>query len=209
MANPSKGKGTKAERALATVLARLIFPDADRRTLGGRFDKGDILGTPGVCFEAKDAKVWKVPEWMRQTEAERVNAKADFGILVIKMPKVGYPNADRWLTVMDDDAAWELSLKAKWSREVGTGRPWGFGSKRAVYRFDAVDKALSVQTTGVERLILRERHCAPTPVIVQLKQRVSEHCDGKGFWNLMRLDARCDMLLDAGYGRRAIIDETV
>lgn len=194
MANPSKDKGTKAERALATVLVRLGFPDADRRTLGGRFDKGDILGTPGVCFEAKDAKLWKVPEWMRQTEAERVNAGADFGILVIKMPKVGYPNADKWLTVMDDDAALEL-----WDRVLPAKG----------LRVDAVDKALSVQTAGVERLILRERHCAPTPVMVRLQQRKSDYCDGKGRWNLMRLDARCDMLLDAGYGRRAIMDETV
>lgn len=196
VANPSKGKGTAAERATATALQRLMFPDADRRTQGGRYDKGDLLGTPGICFEVKDAKVWKVPEWMRQTEVERRNAKADFGILVIKMPRVGYPNAHNWLTVMDSSDALRLRTMAGWQ---GTRKLLGH-----------MLGAVGVQTKGVQELLKLEREFhGPQALHLLVKQRVSEHCDGSGFWHIMRLGARCNMLLDAGYGRRAIMDETI
>lgn len=196
VANPSRDKGTRAERWTATALQRLMYPNADRGPLRGKFDKGDIMNTPGVCFEVKDAKTWVVPKWMRETEAERVNAKADFGILVIKMPRVGYPNAHRWLTVMDFAAALQLQVLADWR---GTRKLLG-----------AQLGAVGIQSKGVETLLKMEKEFhGPQALQLHVRQRVSEYCDGSGFWTIMRLGARCDMLLDAGYGQRAIMDGTV
>jgi hypothetical protein len=192
----SRAKGTAAESATVAALWRLGFPYAERRALSGANDLGDITGTPGLAWEVKDAKVWQAAAWLRETEVERVNAKADFGILVIKTPGVGAPNAHRWLTVMDGDCAdnlrKEASVKAPWrpARRVSLGAV-GIGK-------------------GLEEMIERERHCGTTPVEVFVKrQRTAEMAPGAqaGFYNLMRLDTRCQLLVDAGYGGYGIMDK--
>ena len=53
MVNKPKQIGTRAETAVARYLAANGFPHAERRTLRGREDAGDITGTPGVCWEVK------------------------------------------------------------------------------------------------------------------------------------------------------------
>lgn len=179
----SKAKGTAAEVALVGALQRLGWPHAERRALSGINDKGDTTGHPGLVFEMKDAKTWNAAAWMRETEAERVNANADYGILVIKVPGVGYPNAERWLTVMDYDAGYEV-----WS---GAGKP-----DRRWVKMGAVGLH-----KGLTQMVERERHCGLTPVTIQLKRHGAD-----GYWDLMRLDARCKLLVDAGYGGYAIMD---
>lgn len=200
MTNKGRWKGTKAERATATALKKLIFPDADRRTLSGRFDKGDLLNTPGVCFEVKDAKMWKIPEWMTQTARERFHAEADYGILVVKMPGVSHENAHRWLTVMDHPEALHLFGKADWFHLLTDE-----GSRQPPRFREVVLPAVGVQTKGVAQLLERERHCGDTPVVVNVRKRLMSEGDSPGYWNLMRLDARCRVLLDAGYGTREIM----
>lgn len=179
----SKAKGTAAEVALAAALQRLGWPYAERRALSGIYDKGDTTGHPGLVFECKDAKTWNAAAWMRETATERINAKADYGILVIKVPGVGYPNAEKWLTVMDYDADYELWRDA--------GKP----DRRAVKM-----GAVGLQK-GLAQMVERERHCGQTPVMIQLKRHGAE-----GHWGLMRLDSRCKLLVDAGYGGYAIMD---
>lgn len=182
----SKAKGTAAETAAVLALHGLGFPYAERRALAGAFDLGDITGTPGVCWEVKDAKTWKAAEWLRETEFERINAKADYGILIIKAPGVGYQNAHRWLTIMEMGAAVDLH------NAVIDGQP---PRERWVKM-----KAVGIHK-GLEELIERERHCGDTPVHVTVKMRESEN----GTWpnssfSLMRLEARCKLLVSAGYG---------
>jgi hypothetical protein len=179
----SKAKGTAAEVALVGALQRLGWPHAERRALSGINDKGDTTGHPGLVFECKDAKIWNGAAWMRETEIERLCAKADYGILVIKVPRVGYPNAEKWLTVMDHEAACEVWQAA--------GKP-----DRRHVKMGAVGLA-----KGLAQMVERERHCGPTPVTIQLKRHGAE-----GYWDLMRLDARCKLLVDAGYGGYAIMD---
>jgi len=99
MVNPSKIKGTRAETAFVTWLQR-YFPYAERRSLRGGKDCGDVTGIPGLVFEVKDANPWQLSAWLRETEVERRNANAEFGLLVVKPPGVGYTRVSQWAVVV-------------------------------------------------------------------------------------------------------------
>lgn len=104
--NKPKAIGTKAETAVARYLQAHGFPHAERRSLRGVLDAGDITGCPGVCIEvkggdaAKSASDLLVADWLAETEAERVNAGADIGLLVLQRRGVGPANAGRWWAVL-------------------------------------------------------------------------------------------------------------
>lgn len=178
---------------MVSALQRLGWPYTERRALAGNLDKGDISGTPGICWEVKDAKTWQIPAWMRETEVERVNSKSDFGILVIKVPGVGHKNAEKWLSVMDDDDAFNLYSAVKMTHGDGP-------------RFQVVQMKAVSGRAAVAGLKERERACGDTPVLVQVRKTMSKYVTKPGFWNLMRLEARCKLLVDAGYGGHAIMD---
>lgn len=96
--SPSKAKGTRAESALAEYL-RQYWPYAERRALCGSADKGDIAGIPGVVWECKAGERLLIPQWLAETEAERVNAGAELGVLAIKPRGVGVTQVARWWAV--------------------------------------------------------------------------------------------------------------
>ena len=96
----AKTKGTAAESALVRFLSGQGFPNAERRALTGQFDQGDVTGTPCLAWEVKNHKTYHFPAWLKETETERINAKADFGILVVKPNGVGLTNAGQWWAVM-------------------------------------------------------------------------------------------------------------
>ena len=104
--NKSKEKGTAAETAVVRVLRTHGFPHAERRTLKGIYDQGDITGCIGLCFEvkggdaAKNASDNQITAWLAETETERVNAGADIGILVVQRRGIGPGNADRWWAIL-------------------------------------------------------------------------------------------------------------
>jgi len=101
MARP-KDIGTAAETAVVRALRTLGFPHAERRALAGAYDLGDITGCPGIVWEVKGGQQTRQPsdeeiaDWMAETEQERVNAGADFGVLVLQRHGVGPSNAHRW-----------------------------------------------------------------------------------------------------------------
>lgn len=109
MARP-KDIGTAAETAVVRALRNLGFPDAERRALTGALDQGDITGCPGVVWEVKGGKQTRSPSdeqiaaWMRETEVERVNARASIGVLVLQRHGVGAANAFRWWAYMPTNA---------------------------------------------------------------------------------------------------------
>lgn len=177
---------------MVNALIRLGWPHAERRTLSGANDKGDVSGVVGICFEVKDTATWQVPAWWRETEVERVNAGADFGILVVKVPGIGHSNAEKWMTVMERDAV-EL-LRVRGILNVGLGVDATGPSRLRCVEMGAVGavKALA-------ELKERERHCGTTPVSVTFKGKKMPDYPQLDY-NIMRLDARCSLLLDAGYG---------
>lgn len=95
----SKQKGTLAETAVADYLKQ-TFPTVERRTLSGANDKGDIAGVPNCVVEVKNQRTYKIHEWMKETETERINAKADLAILVIKPNGVGVSKVNQWWAVV-------------------------------------------------------------------------------------------------------------
>lgn len=64
---------------------RQWWPTAERRALSGKNDRGDVTGLgPRYVIECKAARAIELATWIDETETERVNANADYGILVIK-----------------------------------------------------------------------------------------------------------------------------
>lgn len=184
----SKQKGTAAETAVVRALHGLGFPYAERRALKGGKDLGDITGSPGVVWEVKDARTWCGPEWLRETETERVNANADFGILVVKVPGVGAPNASRWLTVMEEDFA-ELLIAYAWRERML--KPFARMEPYPIGRHQVGAVGLRQGWEALRQLD------ADGEAFMQVQVR------GRGDlppFSLMRLSTRCRLLVEAGYG---------
>lgn len=106
MTNRSKDVGTKAESAVVAFLRENGWPHAERRALTGSTDRGDITGTPSLCWEVKGGKAaetasdGQVLAWLDETDTERRNAHANIGILVMKRKAIGPSNAGQWWAVM-------------------------------------------------------------------------------------------------------------
>lgn len=100
----ARQKGTSAETALVRYLQLNGFPHAERRALHGIADKGDVTGTPGLAWEVKNHKAYNIAGWLKETEIERANALAEYGVLVVKPNRVGLDSVQDWwaiLTVAD------------------------------------------------------------------------------------------------------------
>lgn len=197
----SKAKGTAAETAVVKALQRLGWPHTERRALSGNVDKGDITGIPGICIEVKDAKTWTLAAWMRETETERRNAGADYGILVIKAPRVGHDHAEGWLTVMDQAAAFAMVIGAQ---GFGEARSWG--QLLPVAGFTQLTVGSIGLVKAYEQLKGAEGRFNSPPVTVNMKRRVTAPGHVPGYDNIMRLEDRCRLLIDAGYGTRVTMD---
>ena len=114
----AKQKGTSAESAFVKSPSVLEgFPGVERRALAGVNDMGDVSGMVGLVVEIKNHKTYKFPEWLKETEIERVNAKADYGVLVVKPNGVGLNSVDDWWAVMPVGAMLNLL------RDAGYGNP--------------------------------------------------------------------------------------
>lgn len=118
----AKQKGTAAETALVRFLQGQGFPGAERRALGGGGageDLGDITGIPALCMEVKNHATYKIPAWIKETEIERQNAKADFGILVVKPNGIGMTpdKVGQWWGIMP------MQMMMNLLRDAGYGDP--------------------------------------------------------------------------------------
>lgn len=106
----SRAKGTFAESAVVDFLRNNGFPHADRRPLSGAKDRGDILVAPGVIFEVKSCATITLAAWLKETEQERINANAEYAVLVTKPNGVGITRTGRWLAFMYL-GAWKALVK--------------------------------------------------------------------------------------------------
>lgn len=121
-----KGKGRYAENAVAAYMKETYWPYAERRRMKGSMDMGDVL--PGnnapLVVEVKNAKTSHIPAWLRETEAERLNANADIGLLVVKPKGMGAAKAPLWHAYLPADQYAKLdvfnsmppALVPKWQR---------------------------------------------------------------------------------------------
>lgn len=94
MTTRSTRVGGDAERGPARYLAANGWPDAERRKTRGRFDPGDITGTPHLAWECKGGKAaaamvsqpLALAKALAETELERRNVDADVGTLILQRP---------------------------------------------------------------------------------------------------------------------------
>lgn len=106
MVNKPRNIGTAGETAVVRYLVANGFPYAERRSLKGFLDCGDITGTPGICWEvkagaaAKNASDGQVTAWLAETETERRNARATIGVLILARKGIGATNAGRWWAIL-------------------------------------------------------------------------------------------------------------
>lgn len=120
MVNRSKAKGTSAEVAIRDYLRASGWPYAERLPTEGAKDRGDITGIdPGVVIESKSCNAMDLGGWMRELDAEVVNAKADIGVIWHK--KRGTTNPGDWYVTMSGDDFVQLL-------RVWCGRPFEVAS---------------------------------------------------------------------------------
>jgi hypothetical protein len=96
----ARKKGTAAETTVVDHLRAAGWPHAERRALNSSKDRGDVAGIPGVVLEVKSGARLALPEWLRETEIERANDGATYGLLVIKPKGVGATKVDQWPVVL-------------------------------------------------------------------------------------------------------------
>jgi hypothetical protein len=100
--NKPKAKGTAGETAVKRHAQANGFPLADRLTLSGRFDRGDVQLTVGVIVEVKagkqaqSASAAQITAWLEETETERENANAAIGLLVTQARGIGNARVGAW-----------------------------------------------------------------------------------------------------------------
>lgn len=100
MANPSKAKGDRAERQVASWFQEHGEPDADRSLGAGRpADRGDLTGIRRFCIQVKDHAQFRINTWMPEMLDQKRRAGADFGVLLLK--KRGTSDVGRWYAVLE------------------------------------------------------------------------------------------------------------
>jgi hypothetical protein len=97
----SKKKGTAAETAVVEYLRASGFTQAERRTLNGAKDRGDIAGLPGVVIEVKNCARQELGAWVAEAELERDNDRASLGVVWHK--RRGTTDPGRWFVTMSGD----------------------------------------------------------------------------------------------------------
>jgi Holliday junction resolvase len=100
--NPQKQKGSLWERQVAQYFRERGFAKVQRRYgAGAQADRGDLEGINDVVIECKDHKKLTLSVFADETEAEKINAKADLGICVIKRARKGVEKAYVLLSLED------------------------------------------------------------------------------------------------------------
>ena len=125
--NRSKDIGTRAETAATRFAQDHGFPHADRLTMRGAQDRGDVGLCPGVIVEvkggdaARNATDLTIDRWLDETYREREHAGAAVAFLVVQRGGVSGINAGRWW------AWWRLG----WVADLA-GQPWDLGNHTPV-----------------------------------------------------------------------------
>ncbi len=192
VANPARDKGTKAESGVVTYLRATYWPHAERRSLAGALDKGDVTGTPGLCWEVKatsgSLQWWS---WMAEACVERINANAALEILVVKPPRIGYTDVGSWYAAMSDTSF--NYLQPGWSAQprssilVTAPTLYRQASFAGLLRAVDLDRRLNSDP-------MRDLFCAVTLYKPGMRDQPSTHI------KVTYLRQMVELLLDQGYG---------
>jgi Holliday junction resolvase len=80
----ARAKGTAWESAIVNYLRDHGWPHAERRSLSGANDRGDIAGVVGVVIEAKSVKRVELAAILDEAVVEAMNAGGAVGAAWIK-----------------------------------------------------------------------------------------------------------------------------
>lgn len=194
MVNRPKALGTAAETAVARYLQDHGFGGAERRALAGAIDKGDVAGTPGLAWEVKAGRTLCLSQWLRETETERRNAKADFGILVVKPAGYGVTRVGKW---------WAVMRWGEWSKL--TNEITNAQGRMPHHHVEELSGARITELRGVMRR-LPEPQWAPRfmlPVVLINPKGVK---DPDKFYVVTTMDQIVVMVRMAGYGDPYVIE---
>jgi hypothetical protein len=108
--NRAKQKGTGWESTIVAYLKSRGIVHAERRTLGGVNDRGDIAGIPGVVIEAKNVARMDLAGWIDETSRETVNDAAKVGVVWVK--RRGHTSAGKGYVIMTGDTFVDLITDA-------------------------------------------------------------------------------------------------
>jgi hypothetical protein len=170
------------------------WPPAERRALNGSTDRGDITGTPGVAWEVKYAGAGlKVGEWLGQTHTERLNAGADYGVLVMKPSGLGVTKVGSWYAVMTDGDFTRLKNQAgepAYSFFILRDRePTYYTAATLRFQLTAATKPDKMMPGELVALLLRPPKTKERP---------------EAWYRVMTLEHMTHLLRSAGYGDRHV-----
>lgn len=199
--NKPRDKGTMAESAVVAFLRGHGFPYAERRSLKGSLDQGDVTGTPGLCWEVKYANGGlRLASWMRELALEILNSGAEHGILVVKPISLGVMSVNRWYAVMRLPEHEALIKQAGMQGEFFLPPAIGFtAGNLAVAMVRGETARRKWVGVDVERLTKMTLHPESWPIAVTAvppgcKDRESEH------YRVMYLEEMVKLVRRAGYG---------
>ena len=104
MSNPQKNKGDRAEREACIYLTAATGHIVERRFGAGmENDKGELVGIPNFAIQVADWQNKSAACLIKPREAEqqRINAKVDHAITMVRFNKrPGCKEGDNWRVVM-------------------------------------------------------------------------------------------------------------
>ncbi len=190
MVNKPRIKGTIAETAVVGFLREHGFPWAERRSLNGALDKGDVTGCPGLCIEIKSAgSVLKIAQWIAETAIEKFNAGADHGILVVKPNGFGVQRVGSWYAIMTSGDFNQL-----WSQALGSPTLDVVVKSPEPSYFSAVTLSIQLQAGT------RPGRLAEDEVLALLFRPPNTKHRPDAWYRIMTLDHMTRLLRAAGYG---------
>lgn len=125
MTNSHKDKGDRWERDTIEVLARVLGPyglTVERTKAGYPRDGGDVhVLTPSgqvlatVQCKSWNQTEWNLPQWLGNLGVQRAEARARFGVLALKRPRVADAAHGYAMTEIE---TWAVMLAAVVEREI-------------------------------------------------------------------------------------------
>lgn len=106
----AKKAGTEWESEICRTLVEAGWLHAERRRLGGQYDKGDVAGIPGIVIEAKNEKTINLATSLNEAHVEKTNANAKHAVAWLK--RRGRKSALGGYVVMDGDTFINLLKEA-------------------------------------------------------------------------------------------------
>jgi hypothetical protein len=171
----NRDRGTWAETASVDYFQHSGFPQADRLTLKGNKDRGDVGLCPGVIAEVKNCKSMDIAGWLRETEVERGHAGAAFAFLLVKPPGIGKTRVNLW---------WSVMYQGQWDDlRSAAGRPRGH--------------AVTISGAAYKKLLPPLLKSPDTSAVVIRANGVKNERD---WYVVTRLEQQVSLLRAAGYG---------